>query len=134
MNIAEEIPQPKEYCDLRAKCGLVKRSEHAATLGLPRSLYSVTIRDGARLIGMGRVVGDLGCHVQVTDIAVDPDFQGQGLGRKIIERIMAFIHKECPKTCFVNLFADVDGLYEKFGFVPSTKSKGMYLSSLQENL
>lgn len=125
--IDDALPTPTEYCELRKICGLSPKTEHAATLGLPRSLYSVTIRADGRLIGMGRVIGDLGCHVQITDIAIHPDFQKQGLSNEIMTKIMGFVKKEVPDCCFVNLFADVDYLYKKFGFIDSLKSKGMYL-------
>lgn len=107
------------------------RTEKAASLGLPRSLYSVTVRDGERLIGMGRAIGDLGCHVQITDIAVHPKYQKMGLGFQIMTRIMTFVKKECPECCYVNLFADVDFLYKKFGFIEATKSKGMHLDRIK---
>lgn len=48
---------------------------------------------------------------------------------------MNFIDKEVPRCAFVNLFADVDFLYGKYGFVRSNKSIGMYLdwSKLESN-
>jgi GNAT superfamily N-acetyltransferase len=33
---------------------------------------------------MGRVIGDGGTTFQIVDIAVDPDYQGQGYGRVIL--------------------------------------------------
>ena len=125
MQIEEKIPEPTEYCSLRVICGLSAMSLEAATLGLPKSLYAVTLRKNEKLIGMGRVVGD-GLHVQVVDIAVDPEFQGQGYSRQIMERIMSFIDEKVPKCAVVSLFADVDWLYEKFGFVKPQKSQGMF--------
>ena len=123
----DNTPTALEYCELRKVCGLGLKTEAAAALGLPRSLYSISIRSNGKLVGMGRIIGDLGCHVQITDIAVHPDFQKQGLGLEIMKRIMVFVKRECPDCCFVNLFADVDFLYKKFGFIESTKSMGMYL-------
>lgn len=35
---------------------------------------------------MGRVIGDGGTTFQIVDIAVDPDYQGQGYGRVILEK------------------------------------------------
>lgn len=126
-NIFEETPTAQEYVELRSKCGLAKRTIEAASLGLPRSLYSVIIRSRGKLVAMGRLVGDLGCHVQVTDIAVHPEFQKKGLGNLIMNKIMKFVRKECPDCCYVNLFSNVDFLYEKHGFVLPQRSKGMHL-------
>ena len=125
--IETKQPLPQEYCDLRELAGLSPKTIEAAMVSLPRSLFSVTIRDGEKLIGMGRVIGDLGCHVQIVDIAVNPDYQGQKFGRVIMEHIMEFVKTECHRCAFVNLFADVGFLYEKYGFVNSVKSQGMYL-------
>ncbi len=125
MQIEEKIPDAAEYCALRITCGLSAMSVEAAKAGLPKSLYAVTLRDGEKLIGMGRVVGD-GLHVQVVDIAVDPEFQGQGYSRQILEKIMSFIDEKVSKSAVVSLFADVDWLYQKFGFVKPQKSQGMF--------
>ena len=134
--IYEQPPTPGEYCGLRALCGLGPRTIEAAKISLPRSLYAVSIRDqSGKLIGMGRVVGDLGSHVQVVDIAVDPAYQKRGLSRKIKDRITHFVETEVPECAFVNLFADIDYLYQKYGFEYPV-SKGMFLnrSALQERL
>ena len=97
----------------------------AAVDALPKSLFAITLRDEGQLVGMGRVVGD-GLHVQVVDIAVHPDAQGQGLSRIIMEAIMEFIDSLPPST-IVNLFADIDWLYQKFGFVVPEHTTGMSL-------
>ncbi|AGH95364.1 GNAT family N-acetyltransferase [Pseudobdellovibrio exovorus] len=125
--LKNELPAPEEYCHLRQITGLSPKTIAAAQVSLPRSLHAVTLRNGDQLIAMGRVIGDLGCHVQIVDIAVHPDYQGLKLSRVIMENIMDFVTKECHRCAFVNLFADVDYLYQKFGFVDSVKSKGMYL-------
>ncbi len=130
-------PTAEEYCYLRKVGGVSEKTIEAATLALPRSLFTVCIRcnNTNQLLAMGRVIGDLGCHVQVCDIVVHPDQQGCGLGKQIMTSIMNFIHKEVPRCAFVNLFADVDFLYGKYGFVCSNKSIGMYLdwSKLESN-
>ena len=135
MKISYDIPIAKDYCELRLICGLSSKDQSAAEIGLKNSLFCVTIREplsenhasNSQLIAMGRVVGDLGCFIQVVDIAVHPSFQKQGLSRKIMEELMSFIDEKVPVSCLVSLFADVEFLYEKFGFVPSGNSKGMFL-------
>lgn len=77
---------------------------------------------------MGRLVGDGGCFFQVTDIAVDPDHQGRGLGKLIMAGIMEYVDSELPKTAYVSLIADVPAnkLYEKVGFAETApRSVGM---------
>lgn len=125
LTVANTLPAVDEYCDLRIATGLSAMDRVAAATALPRSLHAVTIRDGDRLVAMGRVVGD-GLHVQVVDIAVAPDFQGQGLSRTVMEDIMAFIDT-LPRSTIVNLFADIDWLYQKFGFVVPEHTTGMSL-------
>lgn len=41
----------------------------------------------SKLIGMGRLVGDLGSFVAISDIAVHPDHQGKECGRFILEAL-----------------------------------------------
>jgi len=123
--VSNDVPDVAEYCALRVAAGLSAKDPAAALVALPRSLHAVTIRNGDELIAMGRVVGD-GLHVQLVDIAVAPAFQGQGLSRIVMEDIMSFIHT-LPDSTIVNLFADIDWLYQKFGFVVPTHTVGMSL-------
>ena len=55
---------------------------------------------------MGRIVGDGGTALQIVDIAVHPDYQGQGYGRTIMEHIMQYVHDNAVKGTYVSLMAD----------------------------
>lgn len=123
----DEVPRPDEYCELRKLCGLSQMTLLAAQKALPNSLYVTTIRDGEKLIAMGRVIGDGGCHVQVVDIAVHPQYRKQGLSRLVMDSIVAFVNSQIPSCAVVNLFADIEYLYQKFGFYYPEKSKGMFM-------
>ena len=125
LTTADEIPQADEYCALRVLTGLSAMDRAAAVEALPRSLYAVTVREDGKLVAMGRVVGD-GLHCAVVDIAVDPGYQGRGLSRTVMEHIMAFI-ETLPSSTLVSLFADVDWLYGKFGFIVPDFTTGMTL-------
>ena len=125
IKVIEEVPGAKEYCSLRVECGLSPKTVEAAEVGLPRSLFSVCLRDAeGSLVAMGRIVGD-GLHVQVVDIAVSPKYHKQGLSRTIMEKIKNFIDTQIPKCAVASLFADVDWLYQKFGFEHPKNSVGM---------
>ena len=77
---------------------------------------------------MGRVVGDGALNFEVVDVAVDPSHQGNGLGRLVMNYIMAYLEREAPSGAYITLMADVPELYKKFGFQLSRPdSEGMYL-------
>ena len=102
--VIEAVPAVDEFCDLRIAAGLSAMDRTAAAAALPRSLHAV----------------------QVTDIAVHPEFQGQGLSRLVMASIMGFV-ATLPRSTIVSLFADVDWLYGKFGFAVPRASVGMML-------
>lgn len=125
------LPGTAEYCALRVRCGLSPRSEAAAQSGLPGSLFATVVRDQGKLIAMGRVVGDGGCNFEVVDIAVHPDYQRQGIGQRVMDAIMDYLHTSAPESAYVCLIADdhSPALYGKYGFRPTTpRSIGMALS------
>ena len=117
---------------MRVKCGLSAKLDEACEIGLNNSLYSIMLKEGEKVIAMGRVIGDGGCFCQVVDICVVPEKQGKGIGKIIMKNISAFIKTKLPKSCYTSLIADGDAayLYEKFGFKDTMPaSKGMYLKN-----
>ena len=122
----EQVPSAKEYCDMRVKAGLSPKSLEAAGIGLPNTLYGVSIRDDETLIAMGRVVGDGACNFEVVDVAVDPNYQGQGLGRKVMEYIDNYLSSVALAGSYVSMIADEPAFYEKLGYrLVSPASQGM---------
>ncbi|WP_217512991.1 GNAT family N-acetyltransferase [Vibrio metschnikovii] len=122
----EKVPSPKEFCDMRVKAGLSPKSLKAATIALPNSLYGISIRSGDELIAMGRVVGDGACNFEVVDVAVDPSYQGRGLGRKVMEYIDSYLSSVALDGSYVSMIADEPAFYEKLGYkLVSPSSEGM---------
>ncbi|MBO6509484.1 MAG: GNAT family N-acetyltransferase, partial [Roseibium sp.] len=118
IELVAQTPSAEVYLELRAGGGLSGYAPEAAEIGLRNSLFSVMLLDDGRPVGMGRVIGDGGCFIQVTDIVVLPEYQGQGLGKRLIAAITDFLETELPPTAYVSLIADVPAnrLYEQFGF------------------
>jgi GNAT superfamily N-acetyltransferase len=119
--LSDEVPSAEDYLRLRLVTGLSPKSAEGAAIGLPRSIFGVVVRKDDRVVGMGRVVGDGGLMLQVTDIAVEPAHQGRGLGKAIMARIAAFLEETLPDGAYVSLIADGDAhrLYNQFGFEPT---------------
>lgn len=102
----QQVPNPQEFCDMRVAAGLSPKSLKAATIALPNSLYGISIRDADKLIAMGRVVGDGACNFEVVDVAVDPQYQGLGLGRKVMEYIDGYLASVALEGSYVSMIAD----------------------------
>jgi ribosomal protein S18 acetylase RimI-like enzyme len=119
--LSDEIPSAEDYLRLRRVTGLSPKSAEGAAIGLPRSIFGVVVRNGSEVVGMGRVVGDGGLMLQVTDIAVEPSHQGRGLGKAIMARIARFLEENLPDGAYVSLIADGEAhrLYSQFGFRPT---------------
>ncbi|OYU40449.1 MAG: GNAT family N-acetyltransferase [Pseudorhodobacter sp. PARRP1] len=126
--VVKRTPTVTEYLHLRAAAGLSPFSEEAASKGLAGTVFAIVLEKEDRVVGMGRLIGDGGCFFQIVDIAVNPSDQGQGLGKTIMQQLMAFVTDHLPATAYVSLIADVPAnrLYEKFGFVETApRSLGM---------
>lgn len=125
--LLEEVVSVADFIHLRDVSGLSPRPESAAAMALKNSLYAVQVRCESTAVGMGRIVGDGGLNFDLVDIAVAPDHQGQGLGRMIMEALMAYLNAAATPGAYITLMADVPALYEKFGFVYSRPgSEGMH--------
>ena len=114
-------PTVPEYRGLRRGSGLSDKTEEAAVRGLPATLHSVVIEHNGDAIGMGRVIGDGGTAFQVVDIAVLPEHQGKGLGKRIVSALVDWLHANAPKSAYVSLIADgpAKDLYAQYGFEPT---------------
>jgi ribosomal protein S18 acetylase RimI-like enzyme len=65
------------------------------------------------LIGAGRTISDGEYHAGIYDVAVLPEFQGKGVGREIMQRLLSRL-----KVWRILLVADGDNqdFYRKLGF------------------
>lgn len=131
IEVSYDMPDPQAFIDLRVAAGLSPKSLKGATIGLKNTYHSVALHNESNLIGFGRIIGDGGTVFQITDVAVLPEFQGKGYGKKIMSELTEYIKEHAPQYSYISLIADgpADKLYEKFGFkdVASHGSKGMYL-------
>ncbi len=126
-----QLPSVEDYIRIRLGAGLSRKSVEAATIGLKNSLFGVVVFFGAEPVGIGRVIGDGGCFLEIVDIAVLPEHQDKGVGRRIMTALMDYIHEHAPSSAYVSLMADhgTPAFYERFGFTRAQlpESAGMYL-------
>ncbi|KAG6595633.1 putative acetyltransferase TAP2, partial [Cucurbita argyrosperma subsp. sororia] len=80
-----------------------------------------------KLIGMARATSDHAFNATIWDVLVDPSYQGQGLGRALVEKLIrALLQRDIGN---IALFADsqVVEFYRNLGFEPDPEGiKGMF--------
>ena len=94
-------------------------SKEQTQKALDNSLYTVIAVDDNQTIGMGRLIGD-GMYYMIADIVVQPNYQKQGIGNKIVNMIMEYVDKATPigGRSSIQLIAEKgkETFYEKMGF------------------
>lgn len=110
----------EEYNDLRASVDFITIHPGRARTALDNSLYTLIAMDRDKPVGMARVVGDGGYVYFICDVIVRPEYQSQGLGRSIIETVLAWLEDQVDgdETIMVNLMSAMnkEPFYEKLGF------------------
>ena len=111
---------PEEYLGLRQAVGWSVFPREQAESGLQNS-HVICFRDKEKAIALGRVIWDHGYSILISDVIVAPEYQGKGLGRKLMEEIMAYIRSLLKPgyRIMISLMAaeNKQGFYKKFGFI-----------------
>lgn len=111
----------KAYNDLRELVGWRRLDPQQAQTGLDHSVFTVVAYDAKAPVGMARIVGDGGYMYLIVDVMVHPEYQKQGIGRALLERINGYLEwlASDGRILMVNLMATSgnEGFYEKFGYV-----------------
>lgn len=98
---------------------------------LLNSDYLVSAWDGERLIGIGNAISDGFLVVYYPHLLVHPNYQGQGIGKKIVE----MLKKRYEGFHMHMLVADSTAIsfYEKCGFVRAGKTEPMWIYNGNEH-
>ena len=81
---------------------------------LKHASLTVTAWHGARLVGIARSLTDFGYVAYLADLAVDADYQRQGIGKQLVEET----RQRLGATCMLVLLAapKANDYYPKLGF------------------
>jgi len=115
----------ENYCILRKAVGFYDIPIEQVRRALDKSDYIVSATVNDTPAGMARLITD-GTQVLIMDVIVHPEYQGNGIGRGLMERIRQFIESMEYDRLLVNLLTDSSkkGFYEKLGY---TQAEGMRL-------
>ena len=115
-----EYITPEEYMKMRELVGWGLFPLEQAEQGLKNSFILICLRKDGEPIALGRAVSDHGYVVYIADVIVCPDYQGQGLGRVIMEELLARIKASLKPgyRVMISLLSakGKEKFYNKFGF------------------
>lgn len=119
MEYCENSLTYQDYVSLRSTVGWNNFAEEQVSRSISNSVYSVTVINNREAIAMGRLIGD-GIYYLIVDIVVKPEFQGRGIGSKVIDMLLAYVDKGTPigGRSSVQLIAEKgkENFYVKKGF------------------
>ena len=110
----------EEYMELRRRVGWCEFPLEEAQAGIDNSYMITCARDEEKAIGVVRLLWDGGYIAFLSDVIVDPDYQGQGIGKKLVESVIKRVKADMKPGYKVKLTLNSsrgkEPFYEKFGF------------------
>ena len=115
----------QDYCRLRKSVDFYDIPEDHVRHALDKSDFIAAATVDNIPVGMARIMTD-GTQVLVMDVIVHPDYQRNGIGKGLMEKIRNYIESTDYDRMIVNLITDESktGFYEKLGY---QNEKGMRL-------
>ena len=110
----------EEYMELRRRVNWREFPLEEAQAGIDNSYMIVCVRDDDKAIGVVRLLWDGGYIAFLSDVIVDPDYQGQGIGRHLVECAIKRVKDDMKPSYKVKMCLMAaqgkEPFYEKFGF------------------
>lgn len=106
--------------NLFQKVGFPKREKAKLRAALQHTpfLFWIAEEDTLNVVAFARATGDAVFNAIIWDVVVDPRYQGLGLGKAVMERLMASLVQN--GICNIALYAEpsVINFYKPLGFIP----------------
>jgi GNAT superfamily N-acetyltransferase len=116
--ILDRAPTVDEFRRLRGSADVGEMSEEGLAAGLASALYSCVVVHDGDVVACGRVIGDGGMYFYVQDVIVLPEYNGRGLGVKVMDALVGYLERVARPGAFVGLMdpEKSEGFYERYGF------------------
>ena len=116
----EDHITPEEYMDLRRMVGWMEFPLEEAKNCVENAYMVICVRDDDKAIGVVRFLWGGGYVAFLSDVIVAPEYQKQGIGKKLVESVIQRI-KDDMKPGFkvklnLNAAKGKEPFYEKLGF------------------
>lgn len=120
MRIIENVLKSDEFKFLFESVGWSSPSLSQIDVSLNNSLVVFSLYKDDKLAGMARLLGDKGMSYFIKDFVIHPNYQGQGLGRRLMDHINQYILNKIEENwavCVELVSAKgKEAFYKKLGF------------------
>ena len=108
---------PSRIATLYRRAPLLRQTDSGPRLqtAFENSGIVLSLWDGERLVGLARVITDGVAVAYLCDLAVEPDVQGAGVGKRLIDEVLARVGTAELVLRDSNLST---GFYDRLGFEP----------------
>lgn len=127
-----EIAFDLDRLDFQATSDLLKasywgsqRTDEMNRRAFDNSLCAIALIDGMQ-VGFARASGDRAVFARISDVIVWPDHRGKGIGKAMVEALLAHPELKTVSTWMLNT-ADAHALYARYGFRPAADGNEMRL-------
>lgn len=88
------------------------------------SMFKCFVYDNSQLIGVGRALADGVDCSYICDVAVHPQYQGTGIGKSIVKKLMSLSTGHKKLILYAN--PGKEGFYKKLGFKRMTTAMAIF--------
>ena len=117
MNITYKITKEninwQEVSDVLRRSGLSDHTAKEQEIIFTNSYAVVFVYDEEKIVGVARALSDGVCQAAVYNVALDEEYQGYGIGREMITRLMDQLKGQ---NVILYTHPRTVAMYEKFGF------------------
>ena len=110
----------EDFNRLFRSIGWREPSLKVAQKALDHSYATFSVVEKGRTIAMARLLGDGAMSFYLKTLVVEPEYQGKGIGARLVRYIEEYIHGEIEddtRVCFeLMCSAGKEGFYEKLGY------------------
>lgn len=98
-------------------------------IAFENSMFKCFVYDSGKLVAVGRALADGRDASYICDVAVHPDYQGQGLGREVVSRLVDF--SKDHKKIILYAARGKEPFYRKLGFKRMTTAMAIFKNQAQ---
>ena len=120
----------EDYKHLRSTTNWTQLKDEQIEKLLKNTTFMVSAKVDGKTVGLGRCLFDFGYSAFLADIIIEPEFQGKGIGRAVVETLIDMVKKNSMVDkggyLMFSLLAapGKSGFYEKLGFYKRVEENG----------